>query len=347
VIYTEPPPTAREPKPAWAGAPTELVGAIERIVGSPILEAQIVWGGFGPSATFVIKTKDGQKYFCKGAHPGQTQDGHNSLKREIEILTAFPELGSFSPKFHGDARAGSWHMFVMDYVEQTRQLPSWTNETFASVIQLLAQFHSQMPSRAPSILSPREGKPSTNLCNPTLGWRSLLITPEQRAAFLTLFADETETASWLDEHIQDLADLETKAPQMGGPQSWIHQDVRSDNILLKPNGDCLMVDWPFLGFGPILIDVAFFLPSVAGEGGGSPESGLAQYEQASGHRFNEADIHIAAATVAGFFASRAGLPEIPGLPRLRWVQRLQLFPSLAWLSKLLRLNSPPRPKSAH
>ena len=42
------------------------------------------------------------------------------------------------------------------------------------------------------------------------------------------------------------------------------------------------------------------------------------------------DVAVTVATVAGFFAARAWQPKIPALPRLRWVQKLQLFPSLTW-----------------
>jgi len=53
---------------------------------------------------------------------------------------------------------------------------------------------------------------------------------------------------------------------------------------------------------------------------------------------------VTVATVAGFFAARAGQPNIPGLPRQRWVQKVQLFPSLAWLSVLVKIVPAPAPK---
>jgi hypothetical protein len=91
------------------------------------------------------------------------------------------------------------------------------------------------------------------------------------------------------------------------------------------------------------MDVAFFLPRVAGEGGPSPSEGLRLYEEANGHRFAARDLAITVATVAGFFAARAGQPDIAGLPRLRWVQKLQLFPSLRWLSQVMEIDASPAP----
>jgi hypothetical protein len=56
------------------------------------------------------------------------------------------------------------------------------------------------------------------------------------------------------------------------------------------------------------------------------------------------DVAVTVATVAGFFAARAGQAEILALPRLRWVQKLQLFPSLRWPNELLKIGPPPAPR---
>jgi aminoglycoside phosphotransferase (APT) family kinase protein len=138
--------------------------------------------------------------------------------------------------------------------------------------------------------------------------------------------------------------LEAQASHLGGPRSWVHHDVRSDNLLFRGTATPLLIDFPYLAYGPTLMDVAFFLPSVTGEGGPSPGEGLRLYEQISDHRFEAREVAVSVATVAGFFAARAGQQDIPGLPRLRWVQKLQLCPSLAWLSELLGIGGPPAPK---
>ena len=69
------------------------------------------------------------------------------------------------------------------------------------------------------------------------------------------------------------------------------------------------------------------LPSLAAEGGPSPEEIL---PKASG----------LAAMVSGYFAARAGLPEIPTASRVRHVQRLQLQAALPWVVRALGLATP-------
>jgi hypothetical protein len=72
---------------------------------------------------------------------------------------------------------------------------------------------------------------------------------------------------------------------------------------------------------------------------------LLLYEQAAGVRFEAEHVTAAAAFVAGFFAARAGEPEIAALPRLRRVQKQQLVPALTWLCRCLAIEGPPIPRS--
>jgi hypothetical protein len=206
---------------------------------------------------------------------------------------------------------------------------------------MLARFHASTPASARALLPIAEEQSGfVDLYTGNSGWKSL-ASADVRTGFLGLFDDPTAAATWLDAHLDDFTALESQAPHIGGPRSWVHHDVRSDNLLFCGSETPLLIDFPYLAFGPTLMDVAFFLPSVSGEGGASPWEGLSLYEQISGHRFDARDVAITASTVAGFFAARAGQADLPGLPRLRWVQKLQLFPSLSWLTRLMEIDPPP------
>lgn len=336
-------PAIRENKPSWADLPARLVESLEDLLHSRISEATPVWGGYGPSATFAIRTENGRGYFCKGTHPGHTEEGGSAIRRERAVYEAFPELQRFAPRYHGFAQEGAWQFLILDAIESRQRVPPWTDGAFRQVTEMLARFHRSMPATARSTFKALDVIFAPNLCAIHSGWKSLSENPSRRTAFLSLFADPSAAGRWLGRHIESFVQLESMAAQLGGPFSWIHQDIRSDNILFKEDTEILLADWPYLGYGPILIDVAFFLPSVWGEGGPSAMGGLREYERQSGLYFSERDIQIAVATVAGFFAARAGEPEIPGLPRLRWVQRLQLFPSLEWLSQVAGVEPPAKP----
>jgi hypothetical protein len=86
------------------------------------------------------------------------------------------------------------------------------------------------------------------------------------------------------------------------------------------------------GVGNPLVDIAFWLPSLALEGGPDPEAVV-------GARAGVAEL---SAFVAGYFACRAGLPPPPTAPRVRPLQLGQLRVALPWAARTLGLPVPER-----
>ena len=85
-------------------------------------------------------------------------------------------------------------------------------------------------------------------------------------------------------------------------------------------------------------DVSAFCQTIAAEGGPSPERVLAWYEDVLPLRADAVDASLAG--IAGYFADRAWRPPMPGLPRIRSIQRRQLKASLAWAARRLDLPEP-------
>jgi hypothetical protein len=102
-----------------------------------------------------------------------------------------------------------------------------------------------------------------------------------------------------------------------------HLDLRSDNLCCTADG-IRFIDWAEACRSNADVDLGFFLPSLAHEGGPLPDSILP-------------DRPDFAAVVSGFFASRAGLPSIPNAPFVRRVQREQLGTALPWAIRTLAL----------
>src|SRR5262249_29636922 len=113
----------------------------------------------------------------------------------------------------------------------------------------------------------------------------------------------------------------------------LHTDARSDNLRWK-KGRLYLVDWAEAVAGPPEFDTAFFIQSIAVESPLDPETILEWYRQI--HPLDPQVMEAAICVAAAFFADRAWLPELPGLPRLRTFQRRQLVVTLRWA--LLRLG---------
>jgi thiamine kinase-like enzyme len=105
-----------------------------------------------------------------------------------------------------------------------------------------------------------------------------------------------------------------------------HMDLRSDNMCVTES-KAIFIDWNLACLSNPKLDLGFWLPSLAYEGGPKPEAILA-------------DAPEIAAWVSGFFAARAGLPTIPDAPHVRLVQQQQLETALPWVIRALELPSP-------
>jgi hypothetical protein len=329
--------SAREPKPNWDDVPQVLRARIAEIVGEPIARGEIAWGGYGPTASFILTAASGATHFCKGTHPGNTPEGHQAVLRECVNLRRFLELARFGAALHGLVEDEGWHLAVLDAVVRAQAVPPWTPGTVAQAIALIAAFHAATPAHAEDALKDLR---VSDLLGRSRNWHSLRERAS-RDGFVALFADKDAAQAWLDSHLDDLVARAAHVADCGGPHGWIHADIRSDNLIFAAGGRVVLVDWPVLSFGPQLLDIAFFLPSLEGEGGPRCADGLKLYEDAADVRFAADDVALAAASVAGFFAARAGEPQIAALPRLRGVQKLQLFPALDWMCDALGIPKPP------
>jgi aminoglycoside phosphotransferase (APT) family kinase protein len=317
--------------------PSALRDRVADIVGAPIAHGEIVYGGFGPTGTFAVTTASGTKYFVKGTHPGNTKEGHAAVLRECEILSRYSEIAAFGPRYHGLATDEGWTLAVLEFAKRELAVPPWTDVAARRAIELIAAFHDATPDRAANDL---HDVLASDVLAKAHNWHSL-NDARIRAEFVELFVDQAAAHHWLTAHVDRLITLQKTVP--GGPRSWVHMDIRSDNFVFSEDGRLLLVDWPVLSYGPRLLDIAFFLPSLEGEGGPSCSDGLQLYEKAAGLTFAPEDVAISTAMV-GFFAARAGEPEIAALPRLRWVQKLQLFPALNWMSDRLGIDRLPVPR---
>lgn len=82
---------SRESKPSWADVPREVVAELSDLLGARIASGEIVWGGFGPSVTFLIHTDDDRKFFCKGSHP--SMEGTTDTDMSLSVSTSERILG--------------------------------------------------------------------------------------------------------------------------------------------------------------------------------------------------------------------------------------------------------------
>jgi hypothetical protein len=131
-------------------------------------------------------------------------------------------------------------------------------------------------------------------------------------------------------HIEGLTGLEAAAPAAVAGDTLLHFDTRADNVLLSADR-VWFVDWPLACTGAAWVDVVFFAPSVAMQGGPPPEQVIMRHPAV--RLADPADITAAIAAVAGFFTHRSLQPPPQGLPTVRAFQAAQAVVARRWLAQ--------------
>jgi hypothetical protein len=328
----------REPKPYWRDVPQELRDQISMIVGSPIRRASRVFGGYGPSATFRLFLEDGRTIFAKGAGKGSISGNWKTLPHEEWVYQNIDAIKPVSPKYFGSVSVDGWHLLLLEDLKGKKRVPPWSEKLAVQAVKDIASFHLRGIPEETKVETIGESGVADN-------WLTIKNNTNERNYFLELFQDvRSEAEFWLEQVIDVLIEVESDLLRSNQPWGLIHKDIRSDNLCYRDD-KLVVFDWALVCRGPLMYDIGFFFPSLEGEGGPIAERLLPEYQKvmaAGGVEFPSFTAKCAAAATAGFFASRAGQPMIPMLPRLRQVQRLQLGPALRWMCSILELQQPPR-----
>jgi phosphotransferase family enzyme len=326
-------PAEREPKPAWSAVPLGVRREAERRLRSRVTRATIAYGGYAASATFRLRLANGRRAFFKAAYPPPPGSAaifpiHDEEKRYRALA---PIVGRWMPTQLGSFESERWHVLLMEDLGPAT-IPPWSPAKARAAARSYAGFHRATLGKAlPRWLS------RTEHGGFGVYWDRLAKSGELDGTASLAGRHADDAREWLDVALPVLRETERDLVRARRPFAVLHFDTRSDNIRLL--GDRLvMFDWPFASVGPPEFDLAAFAQTIPAEGGPEPEAVLAAYVDVLPLRARELDGSIAG--IAGYFADRSWRPPLPGLPRLRSIQRRQLKATLAWAARRFALPEP-------
>ena len=279
---------------------TDLLPRLEKLIGAKVELLEQVQGGYTPALRLRCHTASGTFFAKVGATPLTC----SFLRREIDMYTRIQ--GDFMPKLVGWEDDETQPVLIIEDLSDWQWPPPWNERRIELVLEQVAVMHNT-PADIETF-SQVHGDGGGN-------WASVAADP---GPFLSL---GIASGQWLETALPALVRYSEGCSTAGN--SLAHWDLRSDNICLRDTR-ALFVDWNLACLSNPRLDLGFWLPSLAFEGGPLPERILP-------------DAPDVAAWVAGFFASRAGLPGIPDAPRVRLVQRQQLDTALSWAIRALNL----------
>lgn len=277
----------------------DIVARVERLLGWSPETWRPVHGGYTPAARYAVAAGR-RSGFVKIATTPITV---GQINREIVSYAGIS--GRFVPEMLAAEADPETPILIIEDLSAATWPPPWDERTVGMVLDTIAEMHATPSTLAHGgLLMGREA-----------GWPTVAADP---TAFLSL---GLVSADWLDRALPALVTAEAACVFRG--EALTHLDLRSDNLCITPEG-VKLIDWAEACRSAADVDLGFLLPSLAYEGGPLPDT------------VQPARPDIAAA-VSGFFAARAGLPNIPRAPFVRRVQREQLTTALPWAIRALDL----------
>jgi hypothetical protein len=268
-----------------------------------------------------VRLANGDSLFLKAAVDANTTKW---LRREHLVYSQL--RAPFMPQLRG------WHddefpVLLLEDLSACHWPPPWTAQHIDAVCEALHQLaatpvSSVLQSTLPRMEDCVQGKAALP------GWKEVEQNP---GPFLSL---NIASSAWLEVVLPTLREAADAVPLQGS--SLVHNDVRGDNLCLR-NGRAILVDWNWTRIGNGFFDVAGWLPSLHADGGPLPEAVL---NRGTFQHIAQGERAGYAAFLAGYFASQAGLPPIPGVPRVRPLQLQQLSSALPWALRALQLPQP-------
>lgn len=282
------------------------VERIARATGHQVVHAVPVRQGYANNRRWLVRLDDSRTVFAKHA---DDEPGAVWLRREHQVYEQLH--GPFMPELIGWHDDGELPVLVLEDLSASTWPPPWTSEQLRAVQDTLRDI---------------AGRPATDgLLSASQTWYGQGGWPEiahNPAQFLALGLC---TPQWLHQCLPAILAVADFAGLDG--DSIVHLDVRSDNLCFRGNQPVLF-DWNHAALGNPQFDLAFWLPSLTLEGGPQPSAVLTDPDP------------TVVTLVAGFFASRAGLPLLPKLPLVREFQLRQLRVALPWMATVLGLPQP-------
>lgn len=299
-------PPAQGTRQHWDDLPAGVRAAVRAVVPADVVAADTQAHGFSPGVAARLRLADGSGAFVKAISSSPNPAAPDLHRTEGRLTASFPP-GAPVPRLLGMHDDGEWVALVYEEVDGRQPSVPWRMDELEHVVDSLGRLHESL---TPS---------------PVADVGRAVDDEGNIAEFASWSALRDEGGDGLDEwtraHLDELADLESGWRAAADGDTLLHLDLRADNMLIRPDGEVVFVDWPWGARGAPLLDVVGFAPSVAMQGG--PDIGWLVARHPMARDADPGAVDALLAAIAGMFTYRARQPAPPGLPTVRAFQDAQ------------------------
>ena len=307
-----PAPPATGQRIGWSDLPADVQRGVEAVLGGRVIMAESQAGGFSPGTADRVCTDGGRRAFVKAVSPDQNPDSPHLLRREADYLDALTRSPRV-PRPIGRYDDGHWIAVAMEEIDGRCPPVPWSGEHVDAAMGSLAALAADLtPSPIAGLGPVAEGLESI-----FLGWQRLRDQPHPGLD------------PWITARLDQLIQVSADSLRRLEGDTVVHCDIRADNLLVRPDGSMVVVDWPWALTGPNWLDRFLLLINIDLYGGHDVELLVARH-------LPGVDPSLITGCLAGmcaFFTDAGRQPSVPGLPTLRAFQQAQADSTAAWLRR--------------
>lgn len=239
----------------YAAVPAPVRAWVETTLGSPVVTTLEQTGGMSPGCVTRLVCADGTRAFVKAVGAELNPDSPTLHRREVEalgLLGSHPLWADLLASYDD----GAWVALLLEDVEGRH--PDLADDAeMAALLEATDELGRVMRARVPSpgtvpapTVAASDGHP---LYAPGL--------VDLRAVFAAWVGGLDRAAEvspdlmprWVVEHAEALRP--GVVALAGLPMDrLVHHDIRNDNVLVRPSGDIVFLDWGACGIGPAWLD---------------------------------------------------------------------------------------------
>ena len=228
----------------YAAVPDHVRAWVERTVGSPVVQAHDQTGGMSPGCATRLRFADGTRLFVKAVGSELNPDTPTMFRREelaLRLVGRHPSWAGLEASYD----AAGWVALLLEDVEG--RFPDLDDDR--EMAHLLAATDELTDVLAERVPTPPRPDPEHG------GLSDLAGVLERWAGALDVAATIPEALlpRWVPGRSVELAAAvrDLAADRM---DRLVHWDIRNDNLLVRPDGGLVFLDWGAAAVGPAWAD---------------------------------------------------------------------------------------------
>jgi len=215
---------------------------VDTTLGSPVVATAEQVGGMSPGCATRVTCADGTRAFVKAVGHELNPDTPTMFRREATALTllgSHPLWADLLASYDADG----WVALLLEDVEGAH--PDLGDDAMMSRLldatdELTRVMRERVP--VPPAPDPQSG-----------GLTDLALVYERWADGLEHAHEAPLLPRWVVERADEFADRVRGLARVA-PEHLVHWDIRNDNLLLRPSGELVFLDWGAAGVGSDWID---------------------------------------------------------------------------------------------